>query len=171
MPRQNTWTNSDGLVVGFGTHSVDNGVPAEDAASGAFKVLKLELIGTQIPLTPVVAPQAVLMKRGTLIKRATLVVSEAFVGATAVINIGTYSAAGVVDDADGIDPIAIAEIGTIGAVVNCDGALVGTELTAGATSNSDVTIAFDYDTAALTAGRGILTIEYLEPDYKTAVAS
>jgi hypothetical protein len=171
MPRQNTWTNSDGLVVGFGTHSVDNGVPAEDAGNGTFKSIKLELIGTQIPLTPVVAPQSALIKRGSLIKRATLVVSEAFVGATAVINVGTYSPAGVVDDADGIDPIAIAEIGTIGAVVNCDGALVGTELTVGATSNSDVTIAFDYDTAALTAGRGILTIEYVEPDYKTAVAS
>ena len=29
MARSSTWTNSDGLVVGFGTRTLDNGILAE----------------------------------------------------------------------------------------------------------------------------------------------
>jgi hypothetical protein len=176
MARQNTWTNQDGLIVGFGTHSVDNNVPAEDAGNGSVKVAKLLITGTALEDTVTVAslpPQSVRIKRGARITRAFLQVVTAFTsGGAATLDIGTFAADATADDADGIDAaVALTAIDAIGEMVSCDGALVGATVAAGATSNSDVIIAASYNTAAFTAGTAILTVEYVEPDFNKTIAA
>lgn len=176
MARQNTWTNSDGLVVGFGTHSVDNNVPAEDANGGAFKVAKLFITGTALEDTVTVAslpPQSLRLPRGTTIKSAKFQVVVPFTsGGAATLDIGTFAADATADDADGIDAaIALTAIDAIGEVVVCDGALVNGTIPAGATSNSEVIIAASYNAAVYTAGTGILTVEYSLPDYNKTIAA
>jgi hypothetical protein len=110
-----------------------------------------------------------------LIHRATLQVVTAFdsAGDAGTLDIGTYSAAAVVDDADGIDvDIAQSAIDAVGEVVACNGALVAGIITVGATSDSDVYVVPAYQTAAFTAGRAVLTIEYSTPssgNYSLAV--
>jgi hypothetical protein len=176
MPRNATWTNSDGLVVGFGTHSVDNNVPAEDAGNGSVKVAKLLITGTSLEDTVTVTslpPQAIRLKRGARITRAFLQVVTAFTsGGSATLDIGTFATDATADDADGIDAaVALTAIDAIGEMVTCDGALVGGAVAAGATANSDVVIAASYNTAAFTAGTAILTVEYVEPDFNKTIAA
>ena len=83
------------------------------------------------------------------------------------MNIGTnrgITGAYTADDENGIDAaIAVTALDAIGAVVACDGALVGGVTSAGATSTSDVKVAFAYTTGVFTAGAGILTVRYIEP--------
>jgi len=97
---------------------------------------------------------------GAWIKSATLLVKDAFVGATAQLNIGLYEADGTVIDADGIDAvIAVTAIDAAGDVVLCNGAMVAN--TAGANTTTKVAyVGADYDTAAFTAGSARLIIEY-----------
>lgn len=176
MPRGNTWTNSDGLIVGFGTHSSDNGVPAEDAGNGSTKVVRLLVTGTLVPDTVAaanLAPQSVLIKRGSRITRAYFEVITAFTsGGSATLDLGTFSPAAAADDADGIDAaIALTAIDTAGEIVACDGALVGGTVAAGATSDTDVIVAPSYNTAAFTAGLGMLVVEYVEPDFNRSIAA
>lgn len=179
MPRQNTWTNSDGLVVGFGTHSSDNNVPAVVSEAGSVKVLTVLVTGTSIEASASITaasfpPQAAIIKRGAIIQRAKFVTVVPFTGSSSTLNIGTYAVntPGTVDDLDGIDAtIALTAIDAIGETVVCDGALVNGTVGVGATSNSDVQIVFGYGTAAFTAGSGILTVEYIEPSFGRTIAN
>lgn len=179
MSRASTWTNSDGLVVGFGTHTKDNDVAAVTSERGSVKTLVLEINGTSVPSSWAAAnvaaqAQAVLIKRGAIIHRATFETVVAFTGSSSTLNIGTYGGAAftTADDADGIDAtIALTAMDAIGETVICDGALVGGTVPVGATSDSDVMIGFTYGTAALTAGKGILTIQYTEPSGGNTIAA
>lgn len=177
MPRKATWTNGDDLVVGFGTHTVDNNVPAVTTVRGAVKTLQVVIDYTKVPQNTTfaqtdVAPQSAIIKRGSRILSASFVVTTAFAGTSATLNIGTwgvktreYGITPAVDDADGIDAaIALTAIDAIGATVQCNGALVNGVTTCGAVSASDVVVSYANPTAnAMTAGKGILTIEYVEP--------
>lgn len=175
MPRQATWSNSDGLIVGFGTHTVDNQVPAITSNIGAVKTASFVIQGTLLEdigaLTAAsLYPQGFVIPRGSKIQRATLTPSEAFTsGGAATLTIGTvkWDAVGTVDDLDGIDAtIAITAIDAIGESVLCDGALVnGTVVTSicGNVSNTDVRIVAGFGTAAFTAGKALLTIEFIVP--------
>jgi hypothetical protein len=180
MPRQNTWTNSDGLVVGFGTHSVDNEVAAVVSERGPVKVMQMYVKATNLVATASVVastqpPQAVRIKRGSVINRAKFQVVVPFAtSASGTLTIGTFKAdaAATVDDADGIDAtIAVTAIDAIGETVICDGALVNGTTPVGATSDSDVVILPSYGTGVFTAGEGILTVEYMEPDYGKTIAA
>lgn len=174
MPRERTWSNSDGLVVGFGTHTEDNRVPGVTAEKGTpYKVAKAFLVATTLEDVGSVTaasfyPQSIRLKRGSRITRAHFQVHEVFVSAGGgTLTIGTYRAQtpGTVDDQDGIDAtIAVAAINAIGEIVVCDGALVNGTVPVGATSDSDVEIVFTRATAAFTAGTGTLTVEYVEPN-------
>lgn len=176
MSRANTWTNSDGLVVGFGKHTSDNNVPGEAQPVGVVKTAVVEIVGTDLVDTFAAAnvkPQALTIRRGSIIKDAYLVVHQAFTsGGAATLDLGTWGkSAAVVDDADGIDvDIALAALAE-GAVVQCDGALVNAAIAAGATSNSEVVIAPSYETAAFTAGKASLYVEYVEPSFDASVAA
>lgn len=180
MPRQNTWTNSDGLVVGFGTHTSDNNVPAVTSEVGAVKTLTVLVTGTSIESAASITaasfpPQAASIKRGSLIKRASFQTVVAFTsGGAATLNIGTYktNTPATVDVAGGISSaLAITTIDAIGENVNCAGTLVNAAIPVGATSDSDVQIVFGYGTAAFTAGSGILTVEYVEPNFGRTIAA
>lgn len=171
MPRDNTWTNSDGLVVGFGTHTEDNGVQAVTGDSGTVRTYTIELPDatlledTDSITVASIPPQAVAIPRGSVLNRATLHVTTAFTSAgAATLDIGFYSAAAVVDDANGIDvDIALTAIDAIGDIVICDGALVGGVVPLGATSNSDVYVVFGDEAAVYTAGAATLVLEVQVP--------
>lgn len=172
MARGATWTNSDGLVVGFGTHSSDNTVSAVTEDS-AVKTLVVQITGTELVDTFAatnIKPQDATIKRGSVIRAATLLVTEAFTsGGAATLDIGTWSkgkATEVVDVAAGIlSGAAITTIDAIGEVSRCGGTLVASTISCGATSDSDVVIAPSWGTAAFTAGKATLTIEYIEPRF------
>ena len=166
MSRNATWTNQDGLVVGFGTHSEDNDVVAV-TGDGAVKTYKLEFNGVDLVDTIAVAnlkPQSALIPRGASIQSATLTVVTAFTSAgSATLDLGLFGTT-VVDDADGIDvDIALTAIDAIGDVVICNGAVVGGVVAVGATANEDCHLTASYETAVFTAGSAILTVEVILP--------
>ncbi len=171
MSRDTLWTNQDGLRVGFGTHSQDNDVLAV-VEGGTVKQYTIELPDATlledtdaITVAGSIPPQSVLIPRGSVLKSATFSVTDIFTsGGAATLDIGFYSAAAVVDDANGIDvDLALTVIDAIGDIVVCDGALVGGVVPLGATSNSDVVVVFGFEAAVYTAGAGVLTLEVIVP--------
>lgn len=181
MAREETWSNQDGLVVGFGTHTPDVGFltvtgQRDNVYHGEMKITftGLEDTDSVTSASPGFAPQAVRIPRGSVITSAVLQVVTAWDSAsdTATLDIGTYdvdTSSITVDDADGIDvDIAEAAIDTIGEVVRCDGALVihgddTAPVAVGTTSNSDVVVIAAYQTEAFTAGEAILYLEWVQP--------
>lgn len=175
MSRENLWENSDGLAVGFGVHTVDNDVPAVVGGSGAVKTavayLKdataLEAVGSLTVAS--FPPQGIIIPRGSRILEASFQVTTAFTtSASGALNIGTNTGrvdgAYTADDENGIDAaIAVTALDAIGAVVACDGALVGGVTSCGAAATSDVQLCFGYTTGVFTAGAGVLTVRYIEP--------
>lgn len=175
MSRNATWTNKDGLVVGFGTHTEDNDVPA--VTGGTKKRIEVEYDLADLADTFAAAnrkPQEVRIPRGSYITRAvvqTLVAATS--GGAATLDIGLWGVNDVVDDADGIvADISIAEMTSIGETHVCDGALIlaTNGVGVGATSNSDVVLAPSYETAVFTAGRVRLTVEYTVPAGSTGAS-
>ena len=177
MARGNTWTNSDGLIVGFGTHSEDDAVAGVYQGSNGEVTVVQEITLLGLPDTFAatnVLPQAHRIPRGSVIKNAYLQTVVAPTGASATLDIGLWGvglATEVVDDADGLVAAAtVAEMGVAGEGIQLDGDLVAdaataasTVATAGATSNSDTVIAASYETAAFTAGKVKLHLTYIPP--------
>lgn len=174
MPRNATWTNQDGLVVGFGTHTEDNNVagvygsgPIKTAVKYLPDASDLEVVGSLTVAS--FSPQDIIIPRGSRILEATFQVTTAFAtGDSGALNIGTNTglvdSAFTADDENGID-VAIAEsaLDAVGAVVACDGALVGGVTSCGAAATSDVQLCFGTTTGTFTAGSGLLTVRYIEP--------
>ena len=168
--RDNYWTNADGLVVGFGTRSQDDAASSHFSPDGAF-IVSLPVIGVDLEdsdsvTAATITGQGVSIPRGAILERATFHVHEAFTsGGAATLDLGTYDAdnASITgDDPDGIDvDIAITAIDAVGDFIVCDGALVGAAV--GATSDSDVTLVAAYQTAAFTAGKGMLVCRFQLP--------
>lgn len=170
--RDATWANPDGLKVGFGTRSVQTNTLVVSGASGAKKsgYMVIDYSGledTDSVTAAGISEQSYVIPRGSLITDANFVVHTAFAGATATLDIGTYDSdlsSIAADDADGIDvDIAVTAIDAVGDTIQCDGALVNAAVLCGATSNSDVVVVAAYQTAAFTAGRGVLYLEWQEP--------
>lgn len=169
MPRDATWTNSDGLVVGFGTHSPDNNVPAV-TGTGSLKTLRMEIDLTGLSDAFGASdrvPQEVVIPRGSFIKSAYLrVLAAAVSGGGGTLDVGTWGTGDAADDPNGIvDAVTVAELTSIGEIHVCDGAMVNAsgQTSVGVTSTSDVVIAPSYDTAVFTAGTIELVVEYDEP--------
>lgn len=170
MARGATWSNPDGLTVGFGTHTEDNDVPAVVGGSGASKVLRMEITLADLADAFAAAnrkPQEVVIPRGSIFKRATLRTLVAAVsGGGGTLDIGTWGTGDAADNPNGIvDAVTVAEMTSIGEVHVCDGAMINAsgQTAAGVTSTSDVVIAPSYDTAVFTAGVVELVLEYDEP--------
>lgn len=175
MARSSTWTNSDGLVVGFGTRTLDNGILAE-VQGGTVRKYTVELPdATALEATAAITsasipPQSVVIPQGSMITRAYFEVTVPFAGATANLDIGLWSNAAtpVLDDIDGIDAaIDVLVLDAIGDVVQCDGALVGGVLPVGKVNDASNVVTFGYETAVFTAGAGILTLEVIVPSGST----
>lgn len=176
MARQATWTNNDGLVVGFGRHTEDNNVAAVTSDRSGRKTMRMKVDLTTLPDTFAAAnrtPQAAVIRRGSVIHEATIrVITAATSGGAPTLDIGLWGTNDVVDDADGIDAaIALTAIDAVGEVVQCDGAVVNGVVSAGATANSDVVIAPSYNTAVYTAGEIEIEVVYTEPAYDDPLAN
>lgn len=158
MARESTWTNSDGLRVGFGTRTTETTVGAEPRIGGYRQQVVIEIRGQDLADSDVARQLAygVTIPADSLLESAKLYVTTAFAGATAVMDIGTYNASsGAAVDDDGVDSaVAVASL-TDNAVIACDGAQIGTVLA------NDVKIGVSYDTAAFTAGLATLVVEYV----------
>lgn len=173
MSRDATWSNSDGLVVGFGTHSVDNEVSAVLSSNGGRVVLQREIVGVNLVDTYAAAqtaPQDVAIPRGSRIIRASFQVVVAFTsGGAATLDIGLFTKGLATDVTDGADilvaDMSIAELTSIGEVHVLDGTAIAAsgQTAVGATGLGDCVIAPSYETAVYTAGKGILTVEYQVP--------
>jgi hypothetical protein len=169
MARQATST-FDGLVVGYGTHTADDGVPAVTSEKGSVKTMVLEILGTSVPTAWAaanVSPQAATIPRGSIIHKSTFETVVPFTsGGAATLSIGTYGGAAftTTDVVAGIDSaVAITAIDAIGETVQNDGTLVAGTISVGATADSACVIGYTYGTAAFTAGKGILTVQYSTP--------
>lgn len=171
MPRNATWSNPDGLVVGFGTHSEDNNVAA--VKGGTRKTIEVEYDLADLADTYAATnftPQDVVIPRGSVIIRGTLqTLVAATSGGAATLDIGLFTkglATDVVDDADGlVADVSIAEMTSIGEVHILDGALIATagQTAVGATGLGNCVIAPSYETAVFTAGRVRVTVEFYVP--------
>jgi hypothetical protein len=173
--RDNTHT-FDGLVVGYGTRKEQTNTLVKVSDNGVVTTAKMVidwdgLEDTDSVTVASISENSILIPRGSLIKEAIFQVHVAFVGASGTLDIGTYAVDATEDDADGIDvDIAETAIDAIGDIIRCNGALVGTTagtsdsvVPVGATADADCVIVAAYQTTAFTAGRGILTVEYVVP--------
>lgn len=164
MAKQVFYDNQDGLRQRFGVRPTENNIAAVNPSANGEKVVEVYVRGEDVP-DVAVAPdtRAAYIPGGAYIVSATLLVQELFVGATATLDIGTFTVAGVLVADDNIDSgITVATL-TAGADIACDGTLVGTHVAAGGAR-----VAFSYDTAAFTAGSAKLVIKYIEPPVQTA---
>ncbi len=172
MPRDSTWTNPYGLVVGFGTHTPDNEI-AGVHQSGSVRTLSMlvDLVNLEDTDSITAASfdaRAAIIPRGSHIESATIQVTAlATSGGAATLDIGLYDSdfsSVTVDDANGIDiDIAVTAIDALGDIVICDGALVNGVVSTGATSNSDTMVILGFEAAAFTAGQVLLTLQYITP--------
>lgn len=173
MSRGSQWTNNDGVVVGFGTHTADNEIPAVTAGAGSVKTMTMvvnlaDLEDTDLITVASIDARATVIPRGSVIKAATVQMTVAATsGGSATLDIGFYDAdtsSITVDDANGIDvDIALTAIDAVGDIVICDGALVNGVTPAGTTSNSDVVVVAGFEAAVFTAGQAIITVEFIPP--------
>ena len=173
MSRDATWSNKDGLVVGFGTHSEDNEVAAVVSSANGVVVVEREIIGANLVDTYAIAqffPQEHVIPRGSVILRASVQVLVAFSTASSpTLDIGLFTkglATDVVDIADGlVADMTAAELTSIGEIHILDGAQVGAsgQQAVGYNGLGDCVIAPSYETAAFTTGKLILRVEYVPP--------
>ena len=178
MARRSTWTNQDGLVVGFETHTEDNNVAAVTAGANGRVALKQEITLADLADTFAAAnrdPQEVRIPRGSIITNAYLEVKVAAAG-SGTLDIGLWGVNDAVDDADGIVADATqGELDTAGEIHICDGALVASSggtaaagvISVGATADADCVIAPSYETSAFTAGVVLLHVEFIPPGGST----
>lgn len=159
------WTNEDGLVIRFGKERAEV-MPGGATNYNAHKTLVHKFTFADVTDTDTAAPNPHegFIPAGSVITRAALYVTDAFVGATGVLDIGLKVAAGTNTDDDGILTTGIATIDADGDVVIGDGALVLQETgdLTGVRLAADNYIMTTYDTAAFTAGAATLVVEYLE---------
>lgn len=153
--RTNTWTNADGLVVGFGRANTRNPEAGVIETKGNLRQVELEVYYDMDSAAANV--KSAVIPAGAVITSATISVSEAFVGGTSV-DVGTIGTDGTGADADAIDTVLTAAL-TKGAVVEADGAAVGAMVAA------DVNLTFA-TTGTFTAGRASVFVEYIMPSAK-----
>lgn len=160
-----TWDNADGLHVRYGT-SRSEVMKGGEVSGWKSKTIEHKFTYADVADTDTAAvnPHEAFIPAGAVITRAFLFVTTAFVGATAVLDIGVKQADGTNIDDDGILTTGIATIDALGDVVVGDGALVAAADLTGVRLTADAYIMTTYDTAALTAGAGTLVVEYIEAE-------
>ena len=160
------WTNADGLRVKFARDMVVSGQGGEYATSGPQRLTEVTVDYTDIGSSSAVVDEHIFVPAGARIEKVEFVTETAFTsGGSATLDIGLvrtsdYSTA---IDADGL--VAAAALSTINAAGETNtyiigatgvGALVGTTLA------NEGSVVVNYGTAAFTAGKGRLVIEYIE---------
>lgn len=160
MGKQNYWDNDDGLTVGFGTRTTENNLGGALQTGGDVEgQIVLDIVATDLTDSdvPTNFEQGAKIPANSHIRDAVLVTNAEFTSdGSAVLDIGTVSSDGTFDDDDGIDAaVALGDLGA-DAVVDCDGAQVGTVIT------EDLWLAATYDTAEFTAGNARLYVTYVQ---------
>lgn len=161
MSRDTYWDNGDGLVVGFGTRTVDRHAFKINDSYGATQKLYMDFdwsdLGTSLAATDPQLTQGPVIPSGAVLLSATIKVTEAFAGGTD-IDVGVYnSETGAVVDAAGIDAAVATASLTLGAEIACDGADINTAV--GVDSKIGV-----IRTGTFTAGKAVLEVEYAVPN-------
>lgn len=160
MSRQATWTNPDGLVVGFGPRDTVNAQNGPYKTEGLHKESVKGVVGVDIGATDTAAVQGyeVPIPANAVITAAYIEVDVEFdsAGDTATLSVGLKEKDGTEISADGIDSGILEAALTAGALVTCDGALIGASV-----GSVDSYIKFTYGTEAFTSGSGKLIVEYL----------
>lgn len=161
--------NADGLNQAYGLDASKKGRGGAVKTFGTLNQIKV-LIDTavQTNLTAGTTGAAVdprdgtVLPAGAIITKATFYTEVAFTGSSSTLDIGLQKLDGTELDYDGIDAaVALTAIDAVGEQVACDGALVGgVALTAAGIPYVKA------GTAAFTAGRGVLVV-----DYKNAVTN
>lgn len=161
MARASTWTNADGLVVGFGARDSKNDAGATVRTQGNVEIFQMVLDYDNLPAAAGTAPssKSIPIPAGSVIKSAHLQATADWATAdSATLDIGFVNAAGTEIDQDGIDA-AIADTALdTGDTVVCDGALIGNDV-----GSADAYISCEVDTGTFTSGSAVLTIEYIKP--------
>jgi hypothetical protein len=158
-----SYTNADGLqVLTFGDKGAVKGKGL--TTESIVKQLVVELPAATALATTVAASDIKandpFIPANAYITNAYFITRTTFTsGGSAALNIGLYTAAGAAIVANGIDAAIALSALDAGDVVRCDGTLSGGTLTVG---GANAYVGFDYDTAAFTAGKGTLVIEYIE---------
>ena len=157
MSRGSTWTNDDGLVIGFGIHSQDNERPGEVNRNELERELIVDFTYDNLPGATASDGGKSYLPAGSFLVSATLLVDSVFTSETD-LDIGFEQSDGTTAiDADGIDATLDAAALTAGAVIACDGADVGTVVS----TTLDAYIVAT--SAAATAGAARLVVRYLPP--------
>tara|TARA_R110002020_G_scaffold166823_2_gene354975 strand:+ start:6368 stop:6883 length:516 start_codon:yes stop_codon:yes gene_type:complete len=169
MSANEFYTNADGLNIRFGLEKATAHKEGRFSTSGDTHQHITKIVGTDLAssATLVSTHPVAGIPDGAHIVSATLYVTEAFTsGGSGTLTIGLFNDDGdgtfSVNDADGIDAtIAKTAIDAIGDHVACDGALVGSGsgVLAG-TGDRPLFVCANYGTAAMTAGKADLIIEY-----------
>lgn len=157
MSRGSTWTNNDGLVVGFGIHDQDNERPGEVNRNELERELIVDYTYDNLPGATASDGGKAFLPAGSFLVSATLIVDGVWTDLTDM-DIGFEQSDGTTAiDADGIDATLDAAACAAGAVIACDGADVGTVVSA-------TLDAYIVATAtAATAGSARLIVRYLPP--------
>lgn len=171
MARASTWTNSDGLKVGFGRRTSLNNNGGTVRTQGNEEMLVMEINAANMPKASSVARTAddVAIPAGSYITKATLNVLTSFADADAnpTMTIGLVTAAGAAGDVDGLFAGLTEASGQLTApqVVEGDVATYGGALVNGTDhiGTSDLYVNVDLDTGAWDSGVAQLTVWYLKP--------
>lgn len=179
MSRGNTHT-FDGLVKGYGTHSVDNEIASVFQGSNGVVTVTQEIdVLSLVALAsvdedsyPNASKQGHVIPRGSVFLTGFVEVLVVCTGSSSDMDIGTWSnglGTEVTDDPNGLkDAIEVATVAELGDVISLDGDLMTLHqddadlAVAGAVSNSDVVIVYGFQTA-YTAGRLKVVVNYMPP--------
>jgi len=144
----------------YGTREIDNKNPQQYNQQGGVKTHSITFDYDNLPVSSIDDALVQALPANARINSATIRVLEAFLGGTSY-EVGLYETDGTAISAGGIDTaLLLADIGTVGETVDCDGALVGNTAGIG-TDAGQVVIAA---TGTFTAGRGVLEINYTSLD-------
>lgn len=161
MARSATWTNADGLVVGFGARDSKNDNGATVRTQGNVEIFEMILDYDNLPAAAGTAPssKSIPIPASSVITRAYSQVTEDWATAdSATLDIGFVNSAGTAISQDGIDAAVAAGALDLGDTVVHDGALIGVDV-----GTADAYISCEVNTGTFTTGQSILTIEYIKP--------
>lgn len=150
--RNNTWTNADGLVVGFGTRDTVNTEAGSIHSVGNTKELHMDLHALHAVTTR--QPKSVVIPAGSVITSARVLVDTAFTGGTN-LQIGTADLDGGNADTDML--VATTVTANLTANATIEGAGVAVD---GAMSTADRFITFT-TAGTFTAGQARLVVEFI----------
>jgi hypothetical protein len=154
MARGNTWTNADGLEVGFGVRTSHNPEGAEIHTLGLRSEVTLHLSSESYldVATGTLKGKEMVIPAGSVVRSASVNVTEAITGSTDFIVGLKDNVDGTTIDDDGLIT-AVESALTVGVVDGATGAVLGTALAADSVVSVDVT-------GAMTAGEFVITIVF-----------